>query len=41
LGMFVGADIPASSELTQERLGWRPTGVGLISDLHHARDFES
>jgi len=41
LGMFVGADMPASSTLTQERLGWRPTGVGLISDLGHARDFES
>jgi hypothetical protein len=41
LGMFVGADAPASSALTQERLGWRPTGVGLISDLDHARDFES
>jgi len=41
LGMFVGADMPASSALTQERLGWRPTGVGLISDLDHARDFES
>ena len=39
--MFVGADAPASSALTQERLGWRPTGVGLISDLDHARDFES
>lgn len=41
LGMFVGADIPASSALTQERLGWRPTGARLISDLDHARDFES
>jgi nucleoside-diphosphate-sugar epimerase len=41
LSMFVGADAPASSALTQERLGWRPTGVGLISDLDHARDFES
>ena len=41
LGVFVGADMPASSALTQERLGWRPTGVGLISDLDHARDFES
>src|SRR5208283_38561 len=39
LGMFVGADAPASSALTQERLGWRPTGVGLISELDHARDF--
>ena len=25
LGFFVGVDCPASSALTQERLGWRPT----------------
>jgi hypothetical protein len=37
LAMFVGADIPASSALTQERLGWRPSGRGLISDLNQAR----
>src|SRR5450755_3616083 len=24
LGFFVGADLPASSALTQERLGWHP-----------------
>ena len=41
LAMFAGADVPASSALTQERLGWHPAGVGLISDLDHARDFES
>jgi nucleoside-diphosphate-sugar epimerase len=41
LAMFVGADIPASSALTQERLGWHPTGVGLISDLDQARYIES
>ncbi|BDI29895.1 NAD-dependent dehydratase [Capsulimonas corticalis] len=33
LGMFVGHDMPASSALTQERLGWRPSGPGLIEDL--------
>ncbi|WP_263382810.1 SDR family oxidoreductase [Granulicella arctica] len=33
LGMFVGYDMPASSALTQERLGWHPTGPGLISDM--------
>jgi nucleoside-diphosphate-sugar epimerase len=33
LGFFAGLDMPASSVLTQERLGWRPTGQGLISDL--------
>lgn len=33
LGFFVGGDAPASSAQTQERLGWRPTQTGLISDL--------
>jgi nucleoside-diphosphate-sugar epimerase len=40
LGFFVGMDGPASSARTQQRLGWRPTGPGLIADLDHARDFE-
>src|SRR5271156_980667 len=30
---FAGIDMPASSALTQKRLGWRPTGPGLIADL--------
>jgi nucleoside-diphosphate-sugar epimerase len=33
LAMFAGLDMPASSSLTRERLGWRPTGPGLIADL--------
>jgi nucleoside-diphosphate-sugar epimerase len=33
LAMFAGQDMPASSEQTRERLGWRPTGPGLIADL--------
>ena len=33
LGRFLAADIPASSALTQELLGWRPTGPGLLADL--------
>ncbi len=37
LGMFVGLDIPASSAQTQKRLGWRPTGRGLIADLENMR----
>jgi nucleoside-diphosphate-sugar epimerase len=41
LAAFVGADVPASSKLTQERLGWRPTQPGLMADLAHARDFEA
>jgi nucleoside-diphosphate-sugar epimerase len=40
LGMLMGFDVPASSALTQERLGWRPTGPGLISDLDQARYLE-
>jgi nucleoside-diphosphate-sugar epimerase len=42
LGFFVGLDCPASSALTQERLGWRPTTQpGLIEDLDHASAFEA
>lgn len=34
LGMFVGWDMPASSALTQARLGWRPTQkAGMLDDL--------
>jgi nucleoside-diphosphate-sugar epimerase len=41
LGFFVGLDMPASSAQTQQRLGWRPTGPGLIADLEQMRYFES
>jgi len=41
LGFFVGGDAPASSAQTQERLGWRPTQTGLISDLDDARYIEA
>ncbi len=42
LGFFAGADCPASSALTQERLGWRPTAQpGLVDDLDHMRYFEA
>jgi nucleoside-diphosphate-sugar epimerase len=41
LAAFVGFDIPASSALTQKRLGWRPTGPGLMSDLDHTQYFEA
>ena len=33
LAMFAGADNPASSALTRQRLGWTPTQPGLIADL--------
>jgi len=39
LGFFVGVDGPASSAQTQERLGWHPTGPGLLSDLENMRYF--
>ena len=41
LGYFFGADMPASSKLTQERLGWRPKQQGLIADLDHQRYFQA
>jgi nucleoside-diphosphate-sugar epimerase len=41
LGMLVGADVPASSALTQEWLAWRPSGPRMISDLDQARYVES
>jgi nucleoside-diphosphate-sugar epimerase len=37
LGAFVGLDMPASSALTQARLGWTPSGPGLIADLDAMR----
>jgi nucleoside-diphosphate-sugar epimerase len=40
LAHFVAGDIPASSALTQKRLGWRPTGPGLIADLKAMKHFE-
>jgi nucleoside-diphosphate-sugar epimerase len=39
LGMFVGLDLTGSSVQTQQRLGWRPTGPGLINDLDRAHYF--
>jgi hypothetical protein len=33
LGMFAGVDMPASSALTRQRLGWTPQGPSLLSDL--------
>ena len=39
LAMFVSYDydMPASSAQTRRRLGWRPTGPGLIADLEQTR----
>lgn len=33
MAMLAGMDLPASSAWTRQRLGWRPNGPGLISDL--------
>ncbi len=33
LGKYVQYDMPASSAQTRKKLGWKPTGPGLISDL--------
>jgi len=41
LGLFVGIDNPTSSRLTQERLGWHPTQVGLLDDLDQADYFKA
>ena len=40
IGLFFGIDAPASSALTQERLGWRPVQPGLIADLNADHYFE-
>ena len=37
LAPFAGMDMPASSAQTRERLGWLPTGPGLIADLEQMR----
>jgi len=37
LGMFIQRDLVVSSKLTQERLGWHPTGPGLLTDLNNMR----
>jgi nucleoside-diphosphate-sugar epimerase len=39
LGMILGLDCPASSALTTELLGWRPTRAGLIEDLDKGHYF--
>jgi nucleoside-diphosphate-sugar epimerase len=39
LAPFISMDNPTSSRLTQERLGWRPTEVGLLADLEDAGYF--
>jgi nucleoside-diphosphate-sugar epimerase len=40
LAHFVGIDSPASSKLTEEKLGWQPKQPGLIADLERGTYFE-
>jgi nucleoside-diphosphate-sugar epimerase len=40
ISLFFGIDAPASSALTQERLGWRPVHPGLLADLNAEHYFE-
>ena len=37
---FASIDCPASSKLTQERLGWHPTKVRLLADMEHGTYFK-
>jgi nucleoside-diphosphate-sugar epimerase len=39
MGMFFGIDAPASSALTQKRMGWRPARPGLLEDLEQGHYF--
>lgn len=39
LGMFLAADLPASSGLTRELLGWQPSQPGLLADLDQGHYF--
>lgn len=39
LGHFLALDVPASSDITQELLGWTPTGPGLIADIDEGHYF--
>jgi len=39
-GLFASMDARVSSQLTRERLGWRPTQVSLLDDLERGSYFE-
>ena len=39
LAHFLAADVPATSALTRELVGWRPTHPGLIDDLDQGHYF--
>jgi nucleoside-diphosphate-sugar epimerase len=39
MGRFWASSLPASSALTQERMGWHPAGPGIIEDLEQGHYF--
>ena len=39
MARFVGLDMPASSALTQQQLGWHPTQPDLLADLENGDYF--
>ena len=41
LAPFLALDVPGSSALTRERLGWQPTEPGLLADLDQPHYFET
>ena len=41
LAGFLGADVPASNEITRALLGWEPTHPGLLADLDAGHYFGS
>ena len=41
MALFTGVDAPTSSAKTRERLGWRPTQPGIISDLERSTRYFS
>jgi nucleoside-diphosphate-sugar epimerase len=41
IAAFAGLDCPASSKLTQERLGWRPVHPTLLTDLERGSYFKT
>ncbi len=41
LSAFLGLDLPASSSLTRDLLGWEPTHPGLLADLDKGHYFHT
>lgn len=41
LGTFFSMDVPATSTLTQQQLGWHPTQPGLLEDLEQGHYFNT